>query len=173
MKFVCLFRFVKRGDTRKGGHSTQRNIESSVPGLGIDQYGVQGHFECIGHILCIKKIKQSQICFQFQTLHICVCIQIQYINIRKVSTITRTALRALKFCKRSMPLHMLHSKRAKRALACAPWQASEASPCMRATAGPPQELEFGPRSAPKFQYSKFSNFSKQRKLDIILKGYLH
>ena len=26
--------------------------------------------------------------------------------------------------------------------------ASEASPCMRGTAGPPQELEFGARSAP-------------------------
>ena len=31
--------------------------------------------------------------------------------------------------------------------------ASEASPYMRGTAGPPQELEFGPRSALKFDKS--------------------
>ena len=50
-------------------------------------------------------------------------------------------------------LRELHNNRAQRALACDPWEASvadlacdpwEASvarPCVRATAGPPQELE--------------------------------
>ena len=44
-------------------------------------------------------------------------------------------------------LPVLHAKRAKRALVCAAWQASEASPCVRATAGPPQELAKWARSA--------------------------
>ena len=41
----------------------------------------------------------------------------------------------------------VQGKRAKQALVCAVWQASEVSPCVRAMAGPPQELANWPLSA--------------------------
>ena len=49
----------------------------------------------------------------------------------------------------------LHEMWAKQALACFPWEASEASPCVRATAGPPQELELRAWSAWNSSYQKF------------------